>query len=132
MKKIVFLTKDQILHLHKNALEDDGGSPGVRDMFLLESAISQPEASWGGDYLNDFPFAMAASYFFHISQNQPFMDGNKRTGFLSMFTFLEVNGYTLDVPEALLYPCLIEVAEGVKGKDELATFIEQYSIKTRI
>lgn len=127
MKDPVFLTKDQILHLHKNAIEDYGGSKGIRDNNLLESAISQPEASFGGVFLHKNIFQMAAAYFFHISQNQPFNDGNKRTGFLSMYVFLKINGYSLETSNETVYPILIAVAKGQKTKGSLAVFIENNS-----
>ncbi len=127
MKEPVFLIKDQVLQLHKKALQDYGGSPGVRDNGLLESAIAQPESSFGGAYLNETIFLMSAAYFFHISQNQPFIDGNKRAGFLSTFAFLKINGYNLKATNEETYPFLIEVAEGRKTKEDLANFIEQHS-----
>ena len=127
MKEVVFLQKDQILRLHKRAIDDYGGIMGMRDNGLFESAIAQPEASFGGVYLHDSIFLKAAAYFFHISQNQPFADGNKRTGFLSMYSFLKINGKELTVPNEVLYPYLIEVAEGRKTKEDLAKFIERYS-----
>jgi death on curing protein len=128
MKDIIFLNKDQILQLHKKAIEDYGGSTGLRDNGLLESAIAQPEASFGGAFLHENLFHMAAAYFFHISQNQPFIDGNKRTGFLALFTFLKINGYSYNASNEITYPFLIEVAEGRKNKEDLAHFVELYSI----
>ena len=130
MKEPVFLNKEQVLQLHKRTLEDYGGSTGIRDEGLLDSAIFQPEASFGGVFLHDSLFLMAAAYYFHISQNQPFMDGNKRTGFLSLFTFLKINGFTFNAPNETIYPFLIEVAEKRKTKDDLAVFIENNSTRT--
>jgi len=124
MKEILFLTIDQVLRLHQNTIQDHGGKAELRDKGLLISAIAQPEASYGGIYLHDTVFKMAAAYFFHISQNQPFTDGNKRVGLLSMFTFLEINGYELSAGEDEMYSMLISVAEGQNGKEQLAEFIE--------
>ncbi len=127
MSGVRFLTLEQIIHLHKRAIEDYGGSLGVRDKDLLDSAITQPQASFGGVYLHESISLMAAAYYFHISQNQPFIDGNKRTGMLSMYAFLEINGYELNVENATLYPILLDVAEGRLSKEGLAIFIEQYT-----
>jgi death-on-curing protein len=129
MKEPIFLKKDQVLQLHSNALEDYYGRPGLRDYNLLESAIAQPKSSFDGVYLNESIFKMAAAYYFHISQNQPFIDGNKRAGFLSTFMFLKINGYNLNSSNDVTYPFLIDVAEGRKTKDDLAKFIEQHSTK---
>ena len=128
MKEIVFLNKDQILHLHKKQIMDYGGLVGIRDLGLLESAIAQPSVSFGGEYLHHSIFLMAAAYFYHISQNQPFIDGNKRTGFLCMYTFLKLNGHTYIASNEITYPYLLAVAENKKSKEELANFIQQYSI----
>ncbi len=125
MKEILFLTIDQVLRLHQHTIHDHGGKAELRDKGLLISAIAQPEASYGGVYLHETVFKMAAAYFFHISQNQPFTDGNKRVGLLSMFAFLEINGYELTVEDDLMYTMLISVAEGRNGKGQLAEFIEQ-------
>lgn len=129
MNEIVFLKKDQILHLHKNAIKDYGGSDSIRDTNLLESAIAQPEATFDGQYLHENIYMMAAAYFFHISQNQPFMDGNKRTGLLAMYTFLRINGFLLNTENDVVYPVLLDVAEGRLGKADLASFIQQNTYK---
>ncbi len=129
MNEIVFLTKDQILHLHRNAINDYGGSDSIRDKNLLESSIAQPKATFDGKYLHENIYMMAAAYFFHISQNQPFMDGNKRTGFLAMYTFLKCNGFSLNSSNEKIYPILLEVAEGKLDKRDLADFIQEHTIK---
>ena len=96
----------------------------MRDEKLLESALAQPQATFAGEYLHKDIFQMGAAYFYHISQNQPFLDGNKRTGFLSMYTFLKINGITLNISEELLYPILYRVAIGELSKNDLADFIK--------
>lgn len=129
MKEIVFLEKDHILRLHENAIRDFGGSTFIRDEKLLESALAQPEATFDGKYLHESIYLMAAAYFFHISQNQPFSDGNKRTGLLVMYTFLKTNGYTLNASNEEIYPILLEVANGILDKNDLANFIQQHTSK---
>lgn len=129
MNEIVFLTKDQILHLHKKAINDYGGSGSLRDENLLESAIAQPKATFDGKYLHENIYLMAAAYFFHISQNHPFIDANKRTGFLAMYTFLNINGFYLNSPNEKIYPILLEVAVGKLDKIDLANFIQEHTIK---
>ncbi len=74
-----FLTVDEVLELHDLQIQRYGGSSGVRDKGLLESAVAMPQASFGGKYMHEGLFQMAAAYAFHIAENQPFIDGNKRT-----------------------------------------------------
>lgn len=83
---------DDVLALHDEALAAFGGSAGVRDPGLLASAVAMPRASFGGELLHEDIFAMAAAYAFHIAQNQPFADGNKRTAILAAIVFLDLDG----------------------------------------
>jgi death-on-curing protein len=97
-----------------------GGEEGVRDQGLLESALAQPQATFGGEYVHDGLFAMAAAYLFHIVSNHPFLDGNKRTGLLSALVFLDLNGITIGLESEVLYDLTMSVAEGRADKDEIA------------
>jgi death-on-curing protein len=74
-----FLSIEDVLELHEMQLEAFGGLAGIRDRSLLESAIAMPEATFGGTFVHSGHFEKAAAYAFHIAQNQPFVDGNKRT-----------------------------------------------------
>ena len=87
----LFLGMDHVMRLHHSLLEHYGGDDGTRDVNLLQSAISQPQAMFGGSYLHAFPFEMAAAYLYHIGQNHPFLDGNKRTGAAAAIVFLGMN-----------------------------------------
>lgn len=82
-----FLTFEQVLYIHQEQLKAHGGRDGVRDLGILESALAVPKASFSGAYLHSYPFGMAAAYAFHIAENQPFVDGNKRTGLVCAITF---------------------------------------------
>jgi len=73
-----------------------GGSEGLRDAGLLHSAIAVPQASFGGNYLHAGLFEMAAAYLYHIVQNHPFVDGNKRTGAAAAIVFLAMNDIRFD------------------------------------
>jgi prophage maintenance system killer protein/DNA-binding phage protein len=79
----VFLDVEDVLLIHEEQLRRYGGSLGLRDRGLLESAVAMPRATASGELLHENLFAMAAAYAFHIAQNQPFVDGNKRTGLLA-------------------------------------------------
>jgi death on curing protein len=93
-----FLDLDEVLLIHREQLLRFGGGAGLRDQGLLESAIAMPRATFGGQFVHESLFAMAAAYAFHLAENQPFLDGNKRTAVLSAVVFLEINGYVVVEP----------------------------------
>ncbi|MEI7750499.1 MAG: type II toxin-antitoxin system death-on-curing family toxin [Candidatus Omnitrophota bacterium] len=115
----VFLTLAQVLKSHTRQLEQFGGTDGVRDMALLESAMSQPESAFSGHWLHADLFEMAAAYAFHLCKNHPFLDGNKRTALDAALIFLESNGVSILANKALL-GVMLSVAEGKMNKKELA------------
>lgn len=98
MADIDFLGLPDVLLAHADQIARYGGDPGVRDLGLLESAIAQPQATFGGTFLHGFPFEMAAAYLFHIVQNHPFIDGNKRSGAVAALLFPELNNTAIDAP----------------------------------
>ena len=111
-----FLDIKDVLYLHADQVDLYGGGHGVRDAGLLESAVAQPQASYGGQYLHEDIFDMAAAYLFHIVQNHPFLDGNKRSGAVSALVFLDLNGIEIDAPKGSLYDLTLSVATGQAGK----------------
>lgn len=116
-----FLDADDVVRLHADQVTAFGGSDGVRDPNLLASAVAQPSATFGGTYLHEDLFAMAAAYLFHVVMNHPFIDGNKRTGLAAAVVFLDVNGILLNASATdCLYALTLAVAEGRIGKAELA------------
>lgn len=90
-----YLTPQQVLAIHYQAVEKFGGSHGVRDIGLIESAVARPQASFGGQDLYKSVFAKAAALLQSLLKNHPFVDGNKRTAFVSAGIFLRLNGYKL-------------------------------------
>ena len=129
MRDVTFIDKEHIFRLHKLAIDDFGGATDVRDASLIDSAVAQPMATFGGEYLHATIQEMAAAYYYHISQNQGFSDGNKRTGFLALFAFLKINGYDLTVPSDYVWPILLRVANGELDKEQLADFLTQHTTK---
>jgi death-on-curing protein len=87
---VFFLTVSEVLKLHELQLNRYGGSTGVRDLGLLESAVSQAQAGFGGVYLHEDLAAMAAAYLFSLVKNHPFVDGNKRAGLATALAFLDL------------------------------------------
>ena len=123
---IDFLQVADVLLLHSDQIDRYGGGLGVRDMGLLESAVAQPQASFGGEYLHVDLFEMAAAYLFHITKNHPFLDGNKRAGAISALVFLDTNGIEIDAPKGSIYDLTIAVATGQAGKTEIAEFFRSH------
>lgn len=126
---IKFLNKDLILNFHQDQLDRYGGKSGVRSQELLESALAQPQASFGGEYVHEDIFHMAAAYGFHICQNHPFFDGNKRTALIAIYTFLYVNGFQLKADKKTLYAVILDLANGKVTKDELSGFLKAHSVE---
>jgi death on curing protein len=83
----LFLSLDEVLEIHEQQIARYGGPPGLRDAAALESAIATPQATFGGEFLHTSVPAMAAAYLFHLCQNHPFLDGNKRVGANAAITF---------------------------------------------
>jgi death on curing protein len=126
---IKFLKKITILTFHQDQLERYGGKAGIRDEKLLESALAQPEASFEGEYVHKDLFHMAAAYGFHLCQNHPFYDGNKRTALIAMYTFLYVNGYQIVADKKSLFAIMMDLAQGKVSKDELRDYLKKNSKK---
>lgn len=115
-----FLDVGDVLEIHRFQLERFGGSAGLRDRGLLESAVAQPEGTFGGEFLHGDLFLMAAAYLYHIVRNHPFVDGNKRAGLLSALVFLDVNGISIAHSDPQLYDLTLAVAEGRLEKEALS------------
>ncbi len=121
----LFLTLDEVLMVHADQIDRYGGSPGVRDLGLLQSAIAQPQSSFGGQLLHSTVFEMAAAYLFHLVSNHPFVDGNKRVGTVAALVFLEMNGLEVTVAEDDLAAFVLEVAQGHKDKLKITKYLRQ-------
>ena len=119
----IFLTIAEVLEIHSKQLDAHGGIHGIRSQSLFESAVMTPQASFGGEYLHKDIYEMAAAYAFHIAENQPFLDGNKRTALVSALAFLDINGYIILDPNGLLYSILIEIANHTADKYDLAQLL---------
>ena len=121
---ITFLTAEDVLDLHTDQIATFGGSPGVRDLGLLQSAVAMPRGGFGGTFAHEFPHEMAAAYLFHIAANHPFVDGNKRAGLAAALVFLEVNGYTLSADQTVVGDLVLDVAAGRVDKSAVAGFFK--------
>jgi death-on-curing protein len=124
---IAFLSLAEVLEIHQDQIVRYGGEPGTRDLGLLQSALAMPEATFGGRFLHTDLFEMAAAYLFHLVQNHPFIDGNKRVGAVAAIVFLDLNGTEFDAPAGSLYDLVIALAQGERSKADAAVFLKEHS-----
>lgn len=126
---VTFLTLDQVRRIHLSMIETYGGHAGIRDIGMLHSAVSMPQAMFDQVYLHEDLFSMAAAYLYHLVGNHPFVDGNKRTGTASALVFLALNGVQVQDAEDKLVDIAIRTAEGNAEKPEIADVFRFLSIE---
>ncbi|MBI2621999.1 MAG: type II toxin-antitoxin system death-on-curing family toxin [Candidatus Levybacteria bacterium] len=124
-----YLTVQDVLLLHELAIDKFGGSHGLRDLGLLESAVMRPQATFSGIDLYPSIFDKAASLVHSLLMNHQFVDGNKRTAMFSMMTFLELNGYKFiaDQKEVVEYALYIENSQ--PEIEEISKWLKKHSMK---
>ena len=122
------LSKEQVLRLHNALLETFGGTAGIRDDGLLESALNAPFATFGGQYLYPSVQAKAAQLGFGLVCNHPFVDGNKRISMYVMLTFLEVNGIRLDCTNDEVVEVGLAVASGAMDYEALLEWVRAHRV----
>ena len=113
--------------IHAEQLQEHGGSDGVRDHNLLHSALARPEQIFAYDEAADL-HQLAAAYSVGIAKNHPFVDGNKRTAFVVMILFLEINGFVLTAEMDNRYDMMIAVASGHLDEAELSKWLRENSV----
>jgi death-on-curing protein len=123
----VFLTLGEVIEIHRDQIERYGGDPGIRDLGLLQSAMAMPAAGFGGRYIHTDLYEMAAAYLFHIIQNHPFVDGNKRTGAVASLVFLSLNDVEIEADEEEFERIVLGVAQGKIDKASVAEFFRKNS-----
>ena len=122
----VWIEETLVIAIHRRQLAEHGGSDGIRDQGLLESAIFRPKNQLA--YGNPTIFDLAAAYGYGIAKNHPFIDGNKRTSYVVTRTFLKLNGYDLQASAVEKYNTWLRLADSSLSEAELAQWIEQKSI----
>jgi death on curing protein len=120
-----FLTLGEVVEIHKDQIARYGGSEGVRDWGLLQSALAMPAAMFGGQYLHPDLCEMAAAYLFHLVQNHAFIDGNKRVGAVAADVFLTLNEMQLQASEEEYEEVVLSVACGTMSKSLVAEFFRE-------
>lgn len=127
----IYLTLEQIIVIHEDQIVRYGGSSGLRDVSLLESAVFRSQSSFGGEDLYPTIFDKASALMHSLILNHPFIDGNKRTGTASMLVFLELNGYRLQVNQKALVNAALDMESKKINVEKLATWLKKYAKKIR-
>jgi death-on-curing protein len=121
------ITKSMIIQLHELSINKYGGSKGIRDIGLMESAIARPYQTFGGLDLYPSVFEKAAALAESIIINHPFVDGNKRTGYLAMLAILENEHTFLNASNDELYNLVIEISTGQIRFDQIVVWLKENS-----
>ena len=121
MSEPFWLSRQMIVAIHDEQLTIHGGAAGLRDEGMLESALDRLRNKW--TYEQAELAELAAAYAFGIARNHPFIDGNKRTSLLALYTFLGVNGVEFDVPEAEAASIILSLAAGEISEESLTRWI---------
>ena len=125
-----YLTAEQVLFIHARLIAETGGEHGVRDLGLLQSAVSRPQASFEGQDLYPDLYHKAAALLESLVNNHPFVDGNKRTGFTSAAMFLKINGFSLIASNQEVESFVLSIASGEGSIETITDWLKTYSTKS--
>ncbi|MGD0897475.1 MAG: type II toxin-antitoxin system death-on-curing family toxin [Thermoguttaceae bacterium] len=123
-----FLTLDEVIAIHQDQIARYGGSEGVRDWGLLQSAVAMPAATFGGQFVHADLCEMAAACLFHLVQNHPFIDGNKRVGAVAAYVFLALNHRRLTTDNSTYAELVLSVARGETPKSAVTDFFRANTV----
>lgn len=121
-----------MLAIHQVQLEEHGGMAGIRDHGGLDSALAQPQASFGDQDLHITIFDKAAAYAFHLAEAQSFVDGNKRVALASALTFMALNDYEIPEDQPAFYEAMIAIANRQLDKEGLSNLFRETWIRTNL
>ena len=124
-----YLTVDEVLELHRLAIQQSGGSGGVRDPGLIESAVAQPEMTFDGRELYPTLADKAAALGYSLVMNHPFVDGNKRVGHAAMEVFLVLNGHELAAEVDEQERVILGVAAGTISREEFTAWVRAHLVE---
>ena len=124
-----FLSLTEVLELHHMVLAQTGGSPGIRDLGMLQSALAQPQMTFAGAELYPTLEEKGAALCFSLVSNHPFVDGNKRVGHAAMETFLVLNGWELQVTVDLAEQIMLSLASGNLSREKLVEWIRDHLVR---
>ncbi|MEM6326680.1 MAG: type II toxin-antitoxin system death-on-curing family toxin [Bacteroidota bacterium] len=124
MTEPIWISRQAAEAIHRGQLREHGGRWGIRDENLLESALARPQQRYAYEPDSDL-FDLGAAYAFGITRNHPFIDGNKRTGYMALYSFLGANGYRLNAPEPAAVITMLAVAAGEMDEAALAAWARE-------
>ena len=127
-----YLTVSEILELHALVLQQSGRAGGVRDLGAVESAVAQPQMTFGGQELCPTVVEKAAALGFSLVMNNPFVDGNKRVGHAAMETFLVLNGYELSAPVDEQERVVLQLAAGQIGRPDFTEWVRGRVVERKV
>ena len=125
------LSVEEVIYIHSEAIREFGGSEGIRDRGLLESAVNAPFQSFGGYDVYPTIYEKAARLGFGLAQNHAFIDGNKRVAVLAVFMFLRANGIEIDCTEFELFSTFMRLAESAMTFEELVSWLKNHESPSR-
>ena len=126
-----YLTFKEVLELHRRIIERSGGSPGMRDIGLLESALAQPLMTFGGEDLYPTLVEKAAALCFSLVKNHPFVDGNKRVGHAGMETFLILSGYEIEALVTEQEEVILSLAASELGRKDFCEWLRGHIVQVK-
>jgi death-on-curing protein len=127
MEEPIWIDKREVLAAHSEQLAEHGGSDGIRDETLLDSALAKPKNVFAYSEDPDI-FALAASYAFGIARNHAFIDGNKRTAAAISMGFLYINGFDIESAKEEEYFTFLHLADGSLSEDEMAAWFREHAV----
>jgi len=122
-----YLTPEQVLFIHARLISETGGEHGIRDLGLLISAVSRPQATFDGEEFYPDVHSKAAALMESLINNHPFLDGNKRTGITAAALFLQINNFSLTASNQEVESFILSVASGEQTFDSIAEWISSHS-----
>jgi len=126
-----YLTAEQVLFIHSRIIDETGGAHGVRDIGLLQSAVSRPQATFSGDDLYPDIISKAVALMESLARNHPFLDGNKRTAISATGVFFAINGLRLEATQKELERFALNMAVKKFSSDEAAAWLEKHVIQEK-
>ncbi len=121
-----FLGKEDVILIHEALVSETGESSNIINEGLLDSALYAPQATFGGEYLHPTIYEQASAYLFHIACNHAFEQGNKRTAFAAMVTFLNANDYDIEITEEEAEKLTVQIVTHEISKEELPAILKNY------
>ena len=123
-----WVSEETVLKIHQRQISEFGGSEGVRDMGLLQSALARPQNAFHYNQVTSLT-RLAVAYAFGIAKNHAFIDGNKRTALVTSFLFLMKNDFIIKATDEERFTAILSVAEGIMDEEQLTQWLDKHAVK---